>query len=176
MLLQPPCINQSSDRFKVEQATVESRGTIGAVRVPLTAIRGLGPETAQHSLAVRAAFGDYTSLLDFCRKVDRRVVSRHDVLLLIKLGAFGFTGLNRAQLAAAEQYYTSLADTVGVRRRRSVRSQHDRGRAGLGCNYLNSELWTLTWMSRFRVLGVFVLTRRVFTGSVESVTQPPGRL
>jgi DNA polymerase-3 subunit alpha len=112
VLLLPPCINQSSDRFKVEQATVESRGTIGAVRVPLTAIRGLGPETAQHSLAGRAAFGDYTSLLDFCRKVDRRLVSRHDVLLLIKLGAFGFTGLNRAQLAAAEQYYTSLADTV----------------------------------------------------------------
>jgi DNA polymerase-3 subunit alpha len=110
--LLPPCINQSSDRFKVEEATVESRGTIGAVRVPLTAIRGLGPETAQHCLAVRAAFGDYTSLLDFCRKVDRRLVSRHDVLLLIKLGAFGFTGLNRAQLAAAEQYYTSLADMV----------------------------------------------------------------
>ena len=41
---------------------------------------------------------------------------------------------------------------------------------------LISELWTLTSMSRFRVLGVFVLTRRVFTGSVESVTQPPGRL
>jgi len=112
VLLLPPCINQSNDRFKVEQATVESRGTIGAVRVPLTAIRGLGPETAQHCLAVRAAFGDYTSLLDFCRKVDRRLVSRHDVLLLIKLGAFGFTGLSRAQLAAAEQYYTSLADVV----------------------------------------------------------------
>ena len=31
---------------------------------------------------------------------------------MIKLGAFGFTGLSRAQLAAAEQYYTSLADTV----------------------------------------------------------------
>ncbi len=39
-------------------------------------------------------------------------MSRHDVLLLIKLGAFAFTGLSRAQLAAAEQQYTSLADTV----------------------------------------------------------------
>ena len=75
--------------------------------MPLTAIRGLGPEAAQHIVAVRAAFGGYTSLLDFCRKVDRRLVSRHDLLLLIKLGAFGFTGLSRAQLAVAEQYYTS---------------------------------------------------------------------
>jgi hypothetical protein len=47
---------------------------------------------------VRAAFGEFTSLLDFCRKVDRRLVSRHDVQLLIKLGAFTFTGPSRAQL------------------------------------------------------------------------------
>src|SRR6266849_2783914 len=59
-----------------------------------------------------AAFGSYTSLLDFCRKVDRRIVSRHDLILLIKLGAFGFTALSRAQLVSAEQYYSSLADVM----------------------------------------------------------------
>jgi DNA polymerase-3 subunit alpha len=112
VLLLPPCVNQSSDRFVAEQDAGEGRGTIGAIRVPLTAIRGLGPGAAEHILAVRAAFGDFTSLLDFCRKVDRRLVSRHDVLLLIKLGAFTFTGLSRAQLAAAEQQYTVLADAM----------------------------------------------------------------
>jgi DNA polymerase-3 subunit alpha len=112
LLLLPPCVNQSGDRFVVEPATVENRGTIGAIRVPLTAIRGLGPEAAQHVAAVRAAFGAFTSLLDFCRKVDRRLVSRHDIQLLIKLGAFGFTGLSRAQLSAAELQYTSLADLL----------------------------------------------------------------
>jgi DNA polymerase III alpha subunit len=61
---------------------------------------------------VRAAFGIYTSLLDFCRKVDRRFVSRHDRILLIKLGAFDFTGLTRAQLSVAEQYYASAADLM----------------------------------------------------------------
>jgi DNA polymerase-3 subunit alpha len=80
--------------------------------VPLTAIRGLGPQAAQHILAVRAAFGCFESLLDFCRKVDRRIVSRHDLILLVKLGAFGFTGLSRAQLMAAEQYYSSVADVM----------------------------------------------------------------
>jgi len=112
VLVLRPCVNQSSDRFVVEQTIVERRGTIGAIRVPLTAIRGCGPNAAQHIAAVRAAFGEFTSLLDFCRKVDRRLVSRHDVQLLIKLGAFGFTGLGRAQLAAAEQQYTSLADLL----------------------------------------------------------------
>jgi DNA polymerase III alpha subunit len=50
--------------------------------------------------------------LDFCRKVDRRFVSRHDRILLIKLGAFDFTGLTRAQLSVAEQYYASAADVM----------------------------------------------------------------
>jgi DNA polymerase III alpha subunit len=119
VLLLPPCVNSSSDRFMVEdsspalmEAQDKGRGTVGAIRVPLTAIRGLGPGAAQHILAVRAAFGNYTSLPDFCRKVDRRIVSRHDLILLVKLGAFGFIALSRAQLIAAEQYYSSLADIM----------------------------------------------------------------
>ena len=119
VLVLPPCVNLSVDRFQVDDdqlalggAQQRGRGVVGSVRVPLTAIRGLGPEAAQHILAVRAAFGSYESLLDFCRKVDRRRVSRHDLLLLIKLGAFGFTGLSRAQLMAAEQYYASAADML----------------------------------------------------------------
>ncbi|MBV9323914.1 MAG: DNA polymerase III subunit alpha [Chloroflexi bacterium] len=119
VLLLPPCVNASSDRFAVEdsnlallEAQQKGRGTVGAVRVPLTAIRGMGPDAAQHILGVRTAFGSYTSLLDFCRKVDRRIVSRHDLVLLIKLGAFGFTALPRALLMAAEQYYSSLADLL----------------------------------------------------------------
>jgi DNA polymerase-3 subunit alpha len=113
VLILPPCANQSSDRFQVEGASrdpaLAGRARPGAIRVPLTAIRGLGAEAAHHILAVRAAFGEFGSLLDFCRKVDRRRVARHDVVLLIKLGAFGFSGLSRAQLAAAEEYYASLA-------------------------------------------------------------------
>jgi hypothetical protein len=46
---------------------------------------------AQHIPAVRADLSDYTLLLHFCRKVDRRLVTRHDLILLIELGAFGFT-------------------------------------------------------------------------------------
>jgi DNA polymerase-3 subunit alpha len=119
VLLLPPCVNSSSDRFEVEESSPalseaqhKGRGTIGAIRVPLTAIRGLGPQAAQHVLAVRAAFGGFESLLDFRRKVDQRLISRHDLVLLIKLGAFGFTALSRAQLMAAEQYYSSVADAL----------------------------------------------------------------
>jgi DNA polymerase-3 subunit alpha len=122
LLLLPPCVNRSADRFTVDAQHADAaaasddrqplRVAVGAIRVPLTAVRGLGPRAAPHILAARRAFGPFTSLLDFCRKVDRRLVSRHDLLLLIKLGAFEFTGLSRSQLAAAEQSYASLADTV----------------------------------------------------------------
>jgi DNA polymerase-3 subunit alpha len=121
VLLMPPCVNLSTERFTTEDDSPEllsaqqkGRGVVGAIRVPLTAIRGLGPEAAQHIVAVRTAFGSYTSLLDFCRKVDRHLVSRHDLILLLKLGAFGFTGLTRAQLTVAEQYYSSAADLMRV--------------------------------------------------------------
>ena len=74
------------------------------MRVPLAAIRGLTPGAAQHILAVRASFGSFESLLDFLRKLDRDRVTRTDVLLLIKLGAFGFTGVPQSQLALAEPF------------------------------------------------------------------------
>jgi len=98
VLLLPPCVNRSGDRFVVEPATVDNRWATGAIRVPAYCDTRTRPEAAQHIAAVRAAFGEFTSLLDFCRKVDRRLVSRHDIQLLSTLGAFGFTGLSRAQL------------------------------------------------------------------------------
>ena len=53
VLLLPPCVNLSIERFSVEDASPalvaaqeKGHGVVGAVRVPLTAIRGLGPEAA----------------------------------------------------------------------------------------------------------------------------------
>ena len=119
VLLLPPCVNRSTDRYAVEPQAVEppgatgtSRQPVGAIRVPLGAIRGLSAEAAQHVLAVRAAFGPFTSLLDFCRRVERGVVDRRSLLVLIKLGAFAFTGLPRAQLAFAEQFYASAGELL----------------------------------------------------------------
>ncbi|MBV9601768.1 MAG: PHP domain-containing protein [Chloroflexi bacterium] len=111
--LLPPCVQRSSDRYVVEDVSeLEPRPGTGVVRVPLSAIRGLSPRAARHILIARKAFGGFGSLLDFCRKVDRSVVTRQDLLLLIKLGAFAWTGLSRGQLAFAEQYYAGAADLL----------------------------------------------------------------
>ncbi len=58
------------DRFFVEAdapefdnaQSAEAPNALGALRVPLTAIRGLSPGAAQHVLAVRAMFGPFDSL------------------------------------------------------------------------------------------------------------------
>jgi DNA polymerase-3 subunit alpha len=119
VLLLPPCVNRSSDRYEVETDAPEVAGVeqqrrevVGAIRVPLSAIRGLSTEAVRHILATRKTFGPFTSLLDFCRRIERSVVDRRRLLVLIKLGAFGFTGVPRAQLALAEQVYAAAADLL----------------------------------------------------------------
>jgi DNA polymerase III subunit alpha len=96
----------------VEEMTDTHSANAGAVRVPLTAIRGLSASAARHILISRKAFGGFHSLLDFCRKIDRTIVTRQDLLLLIKLGAFAWTGLTRSQVAFAEQYYAGAAELL----------------------------------------------------------------
>ena len=125
VVLLPPCVNRSTDRYTVEatdshgaEAENTSRASAGAIRVSLTAIRGLSAEAVQHILAIRMAFGPYASLLDFCGRVDRELVDRRSLLVLIKLGAFSFTGLPRAQLALAEQVYATTGELLRAADRR----------------------------------------------------------
>src|SRR5204863_1148049 len=84
VLLLPPCVNRSQDRFVVEAGSDEETAAVerglpvtGAIRVPLVAINGLPVEAAQHITAVREAFGPYQGLVDFCLRVDRRIVHRN---------------------------------------------------------------------------------------------------
>jgi DNA polymerase III subunit alpha len=114
-----PCVNRSTDRFDVdndalEGLTPEVKGqqSVGAIRVPLNAIRGIGTEAARHIIAMRTAFGPFTSLLDFRQRIERGMLDRRGLLALIKLGAFDFTALPRAQLAMAEQVYSATADLL----------------------------------------------------------------
>ena len=72
VLVLPPSVNRSTERFVVEEDAPELQSApdgatpslLGGVRVPLAALRGLTPAAA---LAVRASFGSFESLLDFLR-------------------------------------------------------------------------------------------------------------
>ena len=120
VLILPPCVNRSSDRFSVVDpdaleliaAAAQTGSPSGGIRVPLTAIRGLGAEAVRHILQMRAVFGPFTSLLDFLRRMEPHQISRRELQVLIRLGAFSFTGRSRAQLALVEDIYASTGELL----------------------------------------------------------------
>jgi hypothetical protein len=120
VLILPPCVNRSSDRFAVvDPDSIEliaiaahTGSTSGGIRVPLTAIRGLGADTVRHILQMRAVFGPFSSLLDFLRRMEPHQISRRELQVLIRLGAFSFTGRSRAQLALVEDIYACTGELL----------------------------------------------------------------
>jgi DNA polymerase-3 subunit alpha len=72
-----------------------------AIRYGLGAIKGSGQQAIEAIVAAREAGGAFTSLFDFCRRVDRSRLNKRTVEALIKAGAFDNLHLNRAALMAS---------------------------------------------------------------------------
>ena len=88
-----PDINQGDYRF--EPITAKS------VRYGLGAIKGTGQQAIDAIVAARKEGGPFTSLFDFCVRVDRSKMNKRTVEALIKGGAFDTLHLNRAELLAS---------------------------------------------------------------------------
>jgi DNA polymerase-3 subunit alpha len=89
--VKPPDVNGSSVQFSVHDDTI---------RFGLAAIKNVGEAAMESILKTRAADGAFTSLEDFCARVDLRLVNRRVLESLIKAGAFDSIGVARAQLLA----------------------------------------------------------------------------
>ncbi|HEY2993867.1 MAG TPA: DNA polymerase III subunit alpha, partial [Methylomirabilota bacterium] len=87
--VQPPDVNVSQVRFSVAGDTI---------RFGLAAIKNVGEAAMESILKTRAADGEFTTLEDFCVRVDLRLVNRRVIESLIKAGAFDGLGLPRAHL------------------------------------------------------------------------------
>ncbi|NMM09207.1 MAG: DNA polymerase III subunit alpha [Polaromonas sp.] len=72
-----------------------------SVRYGLGAIKGTGQQAIAAIVAARKASGPFTSLYDFCVRVDRSKMNKRTVEALIKGGAFDNLHLNRAELLAS---------------------------------------------------------------------------
>lgn len=88
----PPDVNESGDDF-----TVRKNGTI---RFGLAGIKSAGDGAVSEIIRAREEKGAFTSLQDFCRRVNMRVVNKRVVENLIKCGALDSFGLKRSQLLA----------------------------------------------------------------------------
>jgi len=72
-----------------------------AVRYGLGAVKGTGEQAIAAIVAARVEGGLFTSLYDFCVRVERTKINKRTVEALIKAGAFDNLQLNRASLLAS---------------------------------------------------------------------------
>jgi DNA polymerase-3 subunit alpha len=98
----PPDANTSMWDFTVVEAhdreAVEPGSNIGSIRFGLAAVKNVGISAIEAIIEGRGSKGAYTSLADFCKKVDQRRVNRRVIEALIKCGAFDFSNARRAQM------------------------------------------------------------------------------
>lgn len=86
----PPNINESNYRFQpIDNKTI---------RYALGAIKGVGKNIVSQIVSERDKNGKFSGLVNFCLRVDRKILNRKVLEGLIKSGAFDELVANRAQL------------------------------------------------------------------------------
>ena len=109
----PPDVNESDHEFMVVD---------GNIRFGLDAVKGVGYAAVEAIKRAREEDGPFTSLWDFCERVDGRTVNKRSIEALIKCGAFGSTGATRkgmlevldAAQAAGQKCPAGRADRPGL--------------------------------------------------------------
>ena len=103
LTFEAPDINSGTYRFEPVADKV--------VRYGLGAIKGTGQSAIEAIIQAREEGGAFTSLFDFCARVDRSRINKRTVEALIKAGAFDRFGVERASLAASIGLAFDYADT-----------------------------------------------------------------
>jgi DNA polymerase-3 subunit alpha len=92
----PPDINASGTDF-----TVVYDAESPCIRFGLAAIKGIGEKATDAIVEERGRKGRFTSIFDFCERVDTSVVNRAGIEAMINCGAFDSTGAMRKALVDA---------------------------------------------------------------------------
>jgi len=96
----PPDVNRSGLKFSPETTGAALQGEANAIRYGLAAIKNVGQGAMEAAIREREERGEFTTLEDFCRRLDSRIANRKILESLVKCGAFDFLGRERAELAA----------------------------------------------------------------------------
>ncbi len=92
----PPCINRSEARFTVEDLSNGAK----AIRVGLSAIKGVGSAGREIALTRRRRKKAFKHFFEFCASVDLRIVNKRTLESLVEAGAFDELNPDRATLYA----------------------------------------------------------------------------
>jgi DNA polymerase III subunit alpha len=84
--VEPPDVNLSAEDFRVVD---------GKIRFGLNAVKNVGESAVRSILAARDEGGPFTSIWEFCERVDPQVVNKRALESLVKCGAFDSTGATR---------------------------------------------------------------------------------
>jgi DNA polymerase-3 subunit alpha len=84
--VEPPDVNVSAEDFRVVE---------GKIRFGLNAVKNVGESAVRSILAAREEGGHFTTIWDFCERVDPQVVNKRALESLVKCGAFDSTGASR---------------------------------------------------------------------------------
>ncbi|MEY4363075.1 MAG: putative polymerase alpha subunit, DnaE subfamily [Pseudomonadota bacterium] len=101
---EPPDVNRGFYRFEPISNQV--------IRYGLGAVKGTGQQAIEAIVRAREEGGAFTSLFDFCCRVDRTRVNKRTVEALIKAGAFDSLQLNRAALLASVERAFDFANAA----------------------------------------------------------------
>ena len=109
----PPDINRSGLKFTPESTVAAAydrrsqddgahRAPLqhNAIRYGLAAIKHVGTGAMEAAIRERERGGDFSSLEDFCSRLDSRIANRKMLESVVKAGAFDFLGRERAELFA----------------------------------------------------------------------------
>lgn len=110
----PPDVNASLSDFSVEK---------GAIRFGLNGIKSVGGGAVEEIIKARKKGGPFTSILDFCKRVDYHCLNRRMLENLIRCGAMDSTGGKRSQLLAVVENALDLG--------RTHQKDHESGQIGL---------------------------------------------
>ena len=94
MRILPPDVNESNEDFTVLQPDAKGHRPI---RFGLGAVRGVGSKAIEAIITARHD-GAFTSLADFCKRVQSQQVNKRVIESLIKCGALDFSGQPRRRM------------------------------------------------------------------------------
>ncbi len=108
----PPDVNRSLLVFAPERTkdAETPEGVPNAIRFGLAAIKNVGEAAMASAIEERGRNGPFTSLEDFCSRLDTKSVNKKTMESLVKAGAFDFTKEDRASMfARLDQVLASAA-------------------------------------------------------------------
>jgi DNA polymerase-3 subunit alpha len=118
----PPDVNECFSDFTViydhpEHEQTEPKGSSAAskkecIRFGLAAVKGVGAKAVEEIIRAREEKGGFSSLFDFCQRIDTRVVNKGAIEALIKAGALDGLHGHRAQLTAGVENALAVANTL----------------------------------------------------------------